>query len=212
MVTDFAFDFRATAGFVSDPNYAAPVLGELYPHSYANALGSTIIAGCVDPGGIMQPRDRNNANDPRLAGTIGNNGNTFSPSSWQFEVTLPSPGKWSIVAAFGDASGSGSDYITFLDDTTGIVTYSALGRSAQQFNDASGNVWSNTNFFQNQIPLSYNFSSTTVRVNIGPPSPTGSLSSNIAHLRITFVPPSCGSVSDILYMDRLYGTRVVTGM
>jgi hypothetical protein len=185
MAFDFGFDFRATAGFVTDPNFCAPELGELYPHTYTNALGTSITAGAIDPSAVQNTRDRNASNDPRLAGQDGNNGNTFTPSFFQFKVALPFSGQWSVVLASGDQAFASSEYISILDNTTVIASYSAVSVATNNYMDASGNVWPQASFFASQVPIVYTFASSILIVQVGPSSPTGSSGSNLAHLRIT---------------------------
>src|SRR5208337_4927869 len=101
--TDFGFDFRATLGFVTDPTYAAAVLGEAYPHTYTNGLSNTISAGFTLAAVNVNTRDRSAAGDARLAGENQNGpGNAGSPSFVTFEIALPVAGAWIIQAAFGD--------------------------------------------------------------------------------------------------------------
>jgi hypothetical protein len=183
-VTDFAFDFRATLAFVTDPNYASAVLAETYPHTYTNGLSNSITGGFV--GGNVASRDRNASNDPRLAGiNVNNSGNATGPFFTKFRVDLPQTGQWSIWAAFSDPSNPQQQYVTFLDNVTSIASYSNVATNANQFMDASGNLWSQATFFANQVPIVYVFASTMFFVQVGPSSSMGSLSTTLSFLRIT---------------------------
>jgi hypothetical protein len=181
--TDFGFDFRSTAGFVTDPTYAAPVLGETSPHTYTNGLSNTISAGWV--GTAPAKADENASNDPRLAGMqyIGNSGIVYA-----FRITLPVSGSWTIVAAFGDGNNDQHQFITMDDNGTGFASYSNTDTPINNFMDANGTVFTEANWITSNTALTHTFTSTTFNVNIG--SASGSANSTIAHLRITQSIPS----------------------
>jgi hypothetical protein len=186
---DFGFDFRQTAAFVTDPAFCAPALTELYPHTYVNALGTSVVAGAVDPSAVQNFRDRSVLNDPRLAGQDGNNGNWFTPSFFQFQVALPSIGVWTLVAAFGDQEFASTEYITVFDNTTAIANYAGVAVNPNNYMDISGNIWAEAVFFASQVPIVYDFTSSILVIQIGPNTATGPVGgtngSSIAHLRIT---------------------------
>jgi len=69
MPFDFAFGFRATLAYVTDPAYQVFCAGEAYPHTYTNANGLSINAGKI--GGALGGTQNGDAtNDPRIAGYI----------------------------------------------------------------------------------------------------------------------------------------------
>ena len=188
MTTDFGFDFRATSGFVTDPNYAAAVLQDNYPNVYTNALSNTITAGFSQNESMSNMANRNSGNDPRLAGINYNAGNAISPFFTVFEVALPSTGTWSIALAAGDASNPQSQYIQFLDNGVAFATYTGVATASNSFMDANGTVWTEANWVTSNTTLSHLFTSTVFTVQIGPTTSTGSMNSTVAHLRVTFVP------------------------
>src|SRR5208337_143702 len=88
------FDFRNTAGFVTDPSGSTYVLSTTAYPTKVNGVtfgwGNTSLVGA---------RDRNAQLDPRLAGI--NYANNGSPAT--FYVDLPSAGTYSLSLAMGDA-------------------------------------------------------------------------------------------------------------
>lgn len=188
--TDFGFDFRSTAIYVTDPTYAAPVLGELFPHTYTNGSSQTISAGWA----VTLTADvanRNSANDPRLAGiNYNHNGNAGSPSFATFHIVMPATGVWTIAAAFGDASTPQIQYVQLLDNAVAFATYTNVSTAANSFMDANGIVWTEANWITSNTTLNHTFGSTVFTVQIGPTTGAGSLSTCVAFLRITQVPTS----------------------
>jgi len=154
---NFGFDFRATLGYVTDPSYAAAVLGEAYPNTYSNADGASIVAGWT--GGVAT-RDRIAWAEPRLAGLNGSDGS----GTITFKVALPGPGQYGIVAAFGDEGNDETCTVTFADDTATIVTYTGVSVASFHSMDASGNVYEDHVFFASQTPLVHTFTSSVLKV------------------------------------------------
>lgn len=140
MAFDMGFNFRNTAGFVTDQAYAVPVLKELYPNTYTNLNGDSVNAGWdnITVNGI----DRNAANDPRLAGV---NYATDSMQSRPFRVDLnsgsaPGAGSWSVDIALGDEGDTHTQSSAIDDDTTELIYLTPGGGTVTapgQFVDAT---------------------------------------------------------------------------
>jgi hypothetical protein len=132
------FDFRATQGFVTDPsgNNAVLGVGTLYPTTANNVTFGWTIASA------LQTRDRVATGDPRLAGL------TFVPNNAPpavFQVSLPTPGAYSIRLAAGDQSYPQcvtQCRIEFRDGNTSLFVQTFSGVPAGSFADAYGQVWS----------------------------------------------------------------------
>jgi hypothetical protein len=182
--TDFGFDFRATSGFVTDPNYAAPVIIEAFPNTYTNGLSNTISAGWTN-NSFNGDADRNSGNDARLAGI--NYVNNGSSNMSTFRVTLPSTGTWTIVLAAGDTSGAQIQCVQLFDNVTSIASYQSVNTAGNSFMDANGTVWTEANWVTSNTTLTYTFASTTFNVTCGTASAVSSATC-LAHLRVTLAP------------------------
>jgi hypothetical protein len=133
MPWDLGFNFRSTAGFVTDPAYAVPALAEVYPHTYTNANGDSIVAGWVTAS--ENAVDRASGNDPRLAG-IGFGGTR------DFRIDLdsgnaPGAGNYTVDLAAGDAGGTQTIALLVTDDTTTLITIPSQSVTAGHFLDAT---------------------------------------------------------------------------
>src|SRR6266404_4186055 len=90
MAFDFAWDFRNTLPFVTDPLFATFAQNpgaEPFPHVYTNGNGLTVTAGYVLGTGDFGDADRSNTVDPRIAGVYFNNN---SSGSSLFKIDLAS--------------------------------------------------------------------------------------------------------------------------
>jgi hypothetical protein len=187
MAFDFGFDFRGTSGYVTDPSYASVVLGENYPNTYTNGAGKSINAGFTVAGQV-NPLDRDNTQDPRIAGTNyeANDGyNNF------FQVDLssgsaPGAGTYSVDLAMGAFISAGKQCFKLLDTTTLLIdgTFGGAGQdtSAGHFIDATltdvtgGATWTGT-------PVTKTFATTLAKLSIGTLALSGSTFP--AHFRLT---------------------------
>src|SRR6266446_7112042 len=139
MAFDMGFDFRQTLGYVTDPApFGVAELGSLFPTLYTNGAGQSINAGWTDNTHV-NPQDRANTNDPRIAGTTYVS-NTFTRT---FRIDLssgsaPGPGMYILDIAFGDAGTSETQDWIVKDDTTAIITVSNVVTNTGQFVDATG--------------------------------------------------------------------------
>lgn len=103
MPFDMGFDFRGSAGYVTDPSYGVPVLGEAYPHTYTNADGKSINAGWTTTP-IYYKEDSSATNDPRIAGINDCTNNVANYFSIDLSSgSAPGAGTYMIDCAFGYA-------------------------------------------------------------------------------------------------------------
>lgn len=204
LAQDVGFDFRSTAGFVTDPLYAVPVLSESYPHTYTNANGVSITAGweaAATCAGAIRSINRLTTVDPRIAGiakptnsaTFGNN--VANQNQCTFKVTLPSTGNWTIGSAIGDRSFDSAEYVVFSDGGTPFLTYTNVSVLTNQFMDTNGLIYPAAGWPTGNTSFVHTFTTTTFEVSIGAnPIVAIAGSSPIAHLRLT----SGGNVSIVV--------------
>lgn len=137
MAWDKGFDFRQNAVFsgVTDPTDCTYALdSDTSPTTRNSVTFQWSVTGSAVDG-----RDRNNGNDPRLAG-INFFGNGLGETA-TFTVTLPATGDYDIYAAFGDASGDQTIAAEWGDNGsyTTIANNVNTG-AANSFIDAAGNL------------------------------------------------------------------------
>lgn len=196
MPFDLGFNFRETAGFVTDPSYAVPVLVENYPHTYTNADGKSINAGWgpAGPHGGANGLNRSAANDPRIAGINYVNCFAFDTNPNTFTVDLgsgsaPGAGVYLVDIASGDqaAGRTGSNFVLY-DNTTPLISSGKFSPAADHYLDATltdvagGAVW-------NGSQASKPFATTTVNLTVNEiVAGLGEDYTMIAHLRLTLVP------------------------
>ena len=177
---DMGLDFRGTAGFVTDPLYGAPVLGETFPHTYINGNGQSVNAGWSTS--ANGPADRAVGNDPRIAGV-----NAVAVSGKNFKVDLSSgsgrgAGPYIIDEAHGDPTIGALNQFELRDNATVLATFSLNTEGGGRFQDATTDlIAASTVWYGARVPFA--FASTSLIV-----AYTGtSTNSRIAHLRITFL-------------------------
>lgn len=179
MAFDMGFDFRGTAGYVTDPSYAVPVLVEVYPHTYTNVDGKSINAGW-NPGANMA--DRVNTNDPRIAGINYGDATTRTFVIDLSSGSAPGAGTYTIDMAIGDAGGSNTCEVTVKDNATALITLADTVVAAGHYIDATltdvtaSTTWTGTT-------VSKTFASTTCNV-VTNPSATAKFTT-LAHFRLT---------------------------
>lgn len=142
MAFDFGFNFRQTAGFVTDPAYAAPVLGEASPTTYTNGNGLSINAGWSVSLGATTINAAA-ANDPRIAGVNYHANDAAGP---HFDVDLssgsaPGSGTYKVDLAVGHPGGANTQDFKLFDNTTLLIdgTNAGVGinTAADHFVDAT---------------------------------------------------------------------------
>ena len=176
------FDFRNTAGFVTDPSgdtYVLPTMA--YP---TKTNGVTF--GWLSTS-LVQGRNRNAALDPRLAGiNFVNNG---TPAT--FDVDLPSAGTYSLVLALGDAGYEScwvKCQVQFLDGGTVLATVTGGTINMGYFYDAKDGVWSAAAWPNNNLSQQVTLAGTRLTVVVGTSKSTGD-STPIAFLGVSQVAP-----------------------
>lgn len=181
------FNFRASAGFVTDGTNEIPIhgtgnnIGPAYPSS------KTIDGDTFDVGwstaGADGARDRFNTLPPRLAGIHfkSNNGTQNI-----FRVDLPSAGVYAVTLAIGDANSGTTPYWQIVDDASVLESVDKTGTptTSGQFYDATGTIrTSDALWVSNNVDKEYTFASTIFRIRIGTTG-AGSGNTHISHLGI----------------------------
>lgn len=139
MAFDMGFNCRATSSYVTDPAYAVPVLGELYPHTYTNSNGWSINGGWQE---IAGTDDRGASNDPRLAGDNFINFGPGRPAIFKVDLSsgsAPGSGDYTVDLAVGLQSGAASyDSVNVKDNTSSVIAFSGTTGGANHYFDATG--------------------------------------------------------------------------
>jgi uncharacterized membrane protein len=161
------FDFRNTAGFVSDPSGDTYVLSTTaYP-----TKGSGVTYGWVKTS-LISARDRNAKLDPRLAGiNLANNG---APAT--FYVDLPSAGTYNLSLALGDAGYQAcwvQCLVQFLDGGTVLATLIEGPTNLGYFYDAQGKNWSAAAWPTSNLSQQVTLAGTRLTVVVGTSKSTG---------------------------------------
>jgi hypothetical protein len=174
------FDFRNTAGFVTDlPGDTYVLSTTAYPTN-----GNGVTYGWVRTS-LVQARDRNSKLDPRLAGiNFVNNG---APAT--FYVDLPSSGTYDLALAMGDASWPEcmvQCQIQFLDGSTVLATVTGGLIGAGSFYDAQGNDWSAASWPIGNLSQQVTLTGTRLTMVVGTNQATGDFTP-IAFLGVTQV-------------------------
>lgn len=152
----FGVDFRATSTFVTDPSGYTYEIGTAPDYTSARGYGWTT-------GAALNARDRNAANDPRLAGM------TFTTGD-QFEIDLPAAGAYTLNLACGDPSyARSSQQIAVYDDTSLLSTLftGASTGAANSFLDATGSVWTAAQWPSSNVAKQLSFTSTKCVFHVG---------------------------------------------
>ncbi len=191
LAADININFRATnagayanidaAGQTYDIGANDLVNGGVYPHTRAGMEFGWNTSG--EPA-LSNGRDRDNTNDPRLAG-ITFQANTGTVSTWC--ATVVSGHTYNIYAAFGDpSSASTNTYAVFQDDTTGFSTLNvAGGTAANEWLDATGTLRnSDATWISSNAAISRTFTSAKFCITIGTPTNTADVTA-IAHISLT---------------------------
>lgn len=189
MAFDMGFDFRATAGAVTDPAYGVPVLSETYPHTYTNGNGDSINAGWqTAPDGASDTST--SSPDPRIAGSNYSEDNNVGKT---FTVDLssgsaPGAGTYIVDLAMGRSDNPRHQQTLSVKDNTTVVIDLTNGgpgyeTAAGHFIDASGaDVAATTSWTGTTV--SKTFSSTTVNILVGASNNSGWFT-DLAHFRLT---------------------------
>ena len=173
---DDCFNFRATAGYVTDAADTSPVLGEIYPNSYSNGL-----TGGWDA--AIDTRDRSTT-VPRLA---GGNQQIATTTLRTFRVDLPATGTYTIRLGMGDATqGDVRNRYLIQDNTTTLFEVTDSGTiAADSFFNANDTAATAANWVTNYTSSgkNYVFASTIFKFQIA--AFNGLTRGSIAHLCIS---------------------------
>ena len=181
MAFDMGFDFRGTAGFVTDDaHYGVPVIAEAFPHTYTNGDGQSINGGYTAT--LPTPFDRSNTNDPRIAGI----NYTANNAQCNFQVDLssgsaPGAGSYTIDAAVGDQGSLQPQDAVLKDNTTALITFNATTAAGHFLDATTTDITASTTWTGTTV--SKTFSSTTCNFVIG--GTAGVNFTTIAHFRLT---------------------------
>jgi hypothetical protein len=188
MPFDFGFDFRLSAGYVTDPAYAVGVLGgatHAYPFTFTNGNGVSINAGWVT--NTYDRTDRVSTGDPRLAGTNAIDAST-PPRDFKIDLasgSAPGAGGYTVALAAGDPGGFGP-YIALAvkDNTTAFITLPYQNVGSTNMIDATGTVRSLANWPSLNTPVSRTFASTTCVVSVSDGTGSSGQMACLVHFRL----------------------------
>jgi hypothetical protein len=158
MPFDMGFDFRGTLAWVTDPAYGVWASSDgsgvpQYPHTFTNANGQSINAGCEGAG--LAPEDLNAAWDPRIAGNAYQQ-NTGVEARFRVDLgsgSAPGSGVYSIDLAMGHVAAAIQDFAVYDDATplidgtnggAGLATAASHWRDATLTDVAATTTWTGT--------------------------------------------------------------------
>lgn len=175
-------DFRASCGYVSDPALTAcETAAANYPHS-PTAGNSTAIGW--SNASAMNPTDRNNAVDPRLAGiNFSANGSTNT-----YTVALGRSGAtFDVTLALGDMGFGSAGRVQVFDGASNLldITWSTAPTAAL-FVDAANNTWTSVTWPGSNVVASLTFAGSSAAFTFPGATCNGSSANfcQIAHLRL----------------------------
>src|SRR5690349_21720812 len=139
-------NFRNTSGFVTDganESFEGNGSGGLTLPSYPRTTAQGNTVGWETPNGVtIDERDRNSANDRRIAGHHFNLSNTTTKFTYRVDLTA---GDYGIQCAHGDANYSSPVQMEILDTNSSLGTYvSGSTGASQSFKDIYNVVRSNS--------------------------------------------------------------------
>lgn len=160
---DKGFNFRSTAGFVTDGTDETYVILEAYP---VTRNGVTFGWANISQ---VQDRNRSAAVDRRFAGIMFQDGSLAVDQ--RFQVDLPAAGTYDIRLALGDVSNGFPNSYSYkiYDNATLKTTISgaSLTSSAATFRDAAnGGPYSTANWPGSNTAISVTFASTTMYLDL----------------------------------------------
>ena len=177
------FDFRSTSGFVTDPtNFTYVLKTDTYP-----TLRGGLTFGWVLDNNAVFDADRDNTNDPRLAGinfTAGYGGVPILSNSY-FRADLLATGTYNIFLAVGDATAAQTNQRVEIRDNTTDLSFvvGPANTSANHFLDANAVDLTNVTWPSSQTSKSAVFATTILRMYAG--DLTASDVTTVASLQIT---------------------------
>jgi hypothetical protein len=187
MSFDAQINFRSTAGYVTDGEGQTYCTANGYP-----TVRAGLTFGWESGDSASYRRDRSTAYDVRLAG-INHRPNTGTQHV--FRLDLPSPGKYAVGLAIGDATYLQEyQYLQVLDDSTPRITIDEpSGTGIAHFLDAAGNDHVAADWPDSHGVVAVEFGSAILRLVLGSPSSQDG-SSTLAHLRVVQAEPVNGAI------------------
>jgi hypothetical protein len=159
------FDFRSTLAYVTDPTDSVFWNNETYPTIKTSALGQSVTAGWQSTSQLGAALNNSTGVDVRLAGSIANLQNTV-PSV--FQIALPAPGVYDIVAAWGVTGGSEASLTAaVLDNSTQLFQYFRQSVVTSNFLDATGTAYLYSAWPGSQTAKRVTFTSSICNMSIG---------------------------------------------
>ena len=180
------FNFRSTAGYVTDPPNTTHVLGTT---AYPTKVG-TVTFGWLKTI-LVQARDRSTSVDPRLAGI----NSAFNGYPATFQVDLPSPGTYNLSLAMGD-DGYAQCWVLcqvqFLDGSTVLGTVTGGSLASGYFYDEASNKWSAAAWPTSNVTKQVTMAGTHLTVLVG----TNAISGDLTPISFLGISQGGGSNSD----------------
>ena len=177
--TDLGLNVRSSVGYVTDGTDEV-FCGGQSQDAYPTTRGGATFGWDA---GYDNGRDRDSANDRRLAGMAyhANDGNQST-----LRVDLPSAGTYDFRLAMGDATQAPAyQRIDVYDDSTLLLTViESDGTAANSFVDATGAELTAANWPASNAAVQLTFSTTIAYIKIGSTS-AESNSTALAHVRFT---------------------------
>lgn len=158
MSWDKGFNFRASSGYVTDGANETYVL---HTDAYPVTRNAVTFGWNTAP---IDSRDRNSANDRRLAGM------NFTHNAIDFQVDLPATGDYTIRLAMGDDAagwGSGTQKCIFKDNTTTLATMGPTDVTTANWRDAVGTQYNNASWPGSNSSITGTFATTTFIATVG---------------------------------------------
>lgn len=167
-------DFRATSGYVTDPDrHDCDLASGTYPRT--TAQGNTVGWETSLPRGA---RDRLNSVDARLAGIHY----VSAPTTLSYRFDLPRAGDYKVRLAAGDATTPNPVRIELFDDTTSKGVLANGAASGTNMRDATNTALSLAAWPGSNTAVTVAFASTVCRFKVGANSGTDNYI--IAHLYV----------------------------
>ena len=169
MAWSIGIDFRATAGYVSDPAGCTYCAADVYPVTRGGATFGWDVAPIQ--------YDQSTSIDHRLAGCA-----SVSTPARTFRLDLPAPGDYILRAALGSYSFSSYYSFKFYDNATLLLAMTGTPISNNnQYRDMTQTLrTSDTDWAANNAPVTFTFASTILNVT----HVASSAGKNIAHLYV----------------------------
>ena len=174
---DKGFNFRETAGYVTDGTDETYVLREAYP---VTRNGITFGWDNLN----VTPLNKNASNDRRLAGVAFANA---SGASHTFRADLPASGNYTVHLALGfpDGGGDASNTATVKDNTSTLATINYSAVTAQRFTDATEVMLTEVTWPTTEAGIDLAFSSTVFNLEMASATFWG-----LNHVRLVTTPVS----------------------